>query len=77
MRKIDIEKRILLRAKSHVIERKEPISEIEITGETEEEKQKRDMRNQEKKSTGKIKQQEFQNEDQRATISLGTKQMQR
>ena len=74
---MDIEKRIVLRAKSHVIEAKEPISEIEITGETEAEKQKRDIRNQEKKSTGKIKQQEFQNEDQRATISRGTKQMRR
>ena len=65
-----------LRAKPSILEPTEPIYELEITGETEAEKQKRDIKNQRKRSTGKIKQQELENEDHFLTISHGPKQMQ-
>ena len=63
------EVRTLLRVKPLVIQPREPIYELEITGETKAKKRNPDIRNQEKK--------EFVNEDLFATISLGTKQMQR
>ena len=65
-----------LRAKPSILEPTEPIYELEITGETEAEKQKRDIKNQRKRSTGKMKQQELENEDHFLTISHGPKQMQ-